>query len=244
MLVKVGLGLAACTFQNGGVSSLGAVKGGQQSIGGESAESSNLEPRSTSIYQAVTGDDVEDDRGYWDSLYNTERYVFGREPSVFLRSQLGVLPRGRVLDIAMGEGRNGVFLAKFGFEVEGVDLSDVALRKARRLARDQGVSIHTVLSDMSRFKIRHEYYTVILNINFLDRGIIPAIKQGLRPGGMVLFENPTVEQLRNPGGQGVRRDYLLEQGELRTLFSDLEILVYQESNDGKNAVAQLLARKR
>jgi len=200
--------------------------------------------QAASVYQALTGEDVEDDRGYWDSFYSTEQYVFGRDPSVFLRENLSRLPRGPVLDIAMGEGRNGVFMAKHGYEVEGVDLSDVALRKARLLARDQGVGIKTVLSDISRFRITPGKYSVILNINFLERSIIPSIKAGLRPGGVLVFENPTVEQLRNPGGQGVRRDYLLEVGELRKLFSDLELLEYREINDGKNAVAQLVARKK
>lgn len=243
MALVWGNGLVACSFPSWDTPSPGSAKGIRQPIGGDGGEELGRETRSASVYQAMTGEDVEDDRGYWDSLYNTEGYVFGREPSAFLRSQMGVLPKGKVLDIAMGEGRNGVFMAKSGFDVEGVDLSDVALRKARRLARDQGVVIHTVLSDISRFKIAQGAYAVILNINFLDRGIIPAIKKGLKPGGVVIFENPTVEQLRNPGGQGLRRDYLLEQGELRTLFSDMEVLVYQESNDGKNAVAQLLAKK-
>jgi tellurite methyltransferase len=235
--VAFGLSLPGCDFRPLG-------EGSPQESDQLSAEEDRRQSRAASVYQAVTGEDVEDDRGYWDSFYSTDQFVFGRDPSVFLREHLKRLPRGLVLDIAMGEGRNGVFLAKHGFDVEGVDLSDVALRKARVLARDQGVSIRTILSDVSRFKIAAGKYAVILNINFLERSIIPSIRNGLRPGGVVIFENPTVEQLRNPGGQGLRRDYLLEKGELKRLFSDLEVIDYRELNDGKNAVAQLIAKKR
>ena len=237
VLLTCGVSLLGCDSRPLGEGS--PQKGDQPSVEDERRQS-----RAASVYQAVTGEDVEDDRGYWDSFYSTDQYVFGRDPSAFLREHLKRLPRGLALDIAMGEGRNGVFLAKYGFDVEGVDLSDVALRKARLLARDQGVSIRTILSDVSRFKIAAGKYAVILNINFLERSIIPSIKNGLRQGGVVVFENPTVEQLRNPGGQGLRRDYLLEKGELRMLFSDLEVLDYRELNDGKNAVAQLIARKK
>ncbi len=195
------------------------------------------------LYQEVSGDEPEVGKGYWDNLYSTDQYVFGRDPSSFLRSHLDVIPLGRALDIGMGEGRNAVFLAKKGFEVEGVDLSEVALGKANRLARDQGVRIRTILSDVARFPIRPDVYSVILNINFLDRRILPSIRKGLRRGGVVVFENATTDQLRNPGGKDLRREYLLEPGELRRVFAGFEILVDQEVNDGKEAVARMIARK-
>lgn len=204
---------------------------------------SEVQPKGPNAYQLVTGDDADEHKGHWDSLYNTIGYVFGKEPAPFLRDHVSLLPPGKVLDIAMGEGRNAVFLAKKGFDVEGVDISEVAIRKAKRLARENGVRIRTVAADLHSYAIRPGAYDVILNINYLQRSLVPGIKKGLRKGGVVVYENATVDQLQNPSGQHARRDYLLEKGELRELFKDFEILVFRETNDGKEALASLIARK-
>jgi 2-polyprenyl-3-methyl-5-hydroxy-6-metoxy-1,4-benzoquinol methylase len=191
----------------------------------------------------VTGDDSEEDRRHWDRLFNTRSYVFGTEPAKFLLENVAKLPMGRVLDIAMSEGRNAVFLAKKGFSVDGVDYSEVALRKAKRLARDHLVSINTINADLNTYTIKPDTYDVIVNIDFLLRSLVPQIKRGLKRGGYVVFENATVEQLKNVKGQQIRRDMLLEKGELRELFKDFKIIVYRENNDGKSATASLIAQK-
>lgn len=203
-----------------------------------------VRPHGTNAYQMVTGDDSEEDRRQWDSFFSkTSGYIFGKEPIPFLREHIDLLPVGRALDLASAEGRHAVYLAKKGFSVEAVDISEVALRKARLLARENHVTITTVNADLHNYVIKPEKYDVILNIHYLQRSLIPQIKRGLKPGGVVVYENYTVDQLKNAVGQSIRRDYLLEKGELKTFFSDLEILVYRETNDGKDAVASLIARK-
>ncbi|MBC7691366.1 MAG: class I SAM-dependent methyltransferase [Methylotenera sp.] len=202
-----------------------------------------LKPKGTNAYQLVTGDDSEQDRTHWDALFNKTAYVFGKEPAPFLRTHIDKLPVGRALDIAMSEGRNAVYLAKKGFSVDGVDISEVALRKAKRLARENHVSINTINADLSHYTIKPESYQVIVNIQFFQRSLISQIKRGLKKGGVVVYENYTVDQLNNASGQGMRRDYVVEKGELKELFKDFEILVYKETNDGTDAVASLVARK-
>lgn len=201
-------------------------------------------PKGNKSYQLITGDDSSGERNRWDALFSsTNHYVFGKEPAEFVKKNVSRLPLGRVLDIAMGEGRNAVFLAKKGFEVEGVDFSPAALRKARRLAREHRVTIKTINADLLKYEIKQNYYDVILNIEFLERSLIPKIKKGLKEGGVIVFENHTVEQIKNKGGQSIPRNFLLNRGELKALFSDFEIILYREVNDGKNAMAQLIARK-
>ena len=200
-------------------------------------------PRGTSAFQMVTGQDGEEDRSQWDQLFNKDEYVYGTEPAMFLQDQIRLLPVGRALDIAMSEGRNAVFLARKGFVVDGVDYSEVALRKAQRLAKRNHVTVNTINADLNTYKIKPESYDVILNIQFLLRSLIPEIKAGLKHGGVVVFENYTLDHLKNPGGRGMRRDYLLAKGELKELFKDFEILVFRETNDGKEALASLIARK-
>ncbi|HTL11263.1 MAG TPA: methyltransferase domain-containing protein [Bdellovibrionota bacterium] len=203
----------------------------------------DLRPSAGNVYQRVTGDDSEEDRSHWDTLFSSQNYVFGKEPAEFLKKHVDLLPVGRALDIAMGEGRNAVYLAQKGFHVEGVDISEVAIRKARRLARERNVTLFTENADLKDYQIRPGYYDVILNIQYLQRSLVPQIIQGLRPGGVVVFENETVDQLQNPEGRSTPRDYLLEKGELRRMFGDLEVLVYEEVNDGHEAVARLIARR-
>lgn len=197
-----------------------------------------------SLFQKLTGDDPEDDRSRWDQLFSTQDYVFGKNPAAFLQQKIGEIPAGRALDIAMGEGRNAVFLAKKGFIVEGIDISEVATHKARLLARENGVEIQTRITDLQRYAIPPGQYHLIVNIQYLQRSLIPGIQAGLRKGGYVVFENPTTDELKRLPKQGLRRDYLLEPGELRRLFSDLEIVHYSEG-PGENGqiVARLLARK-
>ncbi len=207
---------------------------------------SETQPKGKSSYEMVTGEtgeDFEDTRKHWDSVYNTKSYIFGKEPAQILKESLKFAPVGRALDIAMGEGRNTVFLAKKGFSSEGVDISDVALRKARRLAAENHVQIKTILADLTRYQITPETYSVIVNIDYLQKTLIPQIKRGLKKGGVIVYENFTVDQLKNSQGQHVRREFLLSPGELKEMFKEFEILVYRETNSGKEAKAYLVARK-
>src|SRR5690554_5678315 len=82
----------------------------------------------------------------WDERYSTDDYVYGTEPNNFLREQaelIGEAPK-RVLCLADGEGRNGVYLAGFGHWVTSVDASSVGLRKAAQLAEEKGVALTTL----------------------------------------------------------------------------------------------------
>lgn len=193
----------------------------------------------------ITGDsEFADDRGAWDRTYNRKDYVFGKEPAAFLVQQVEKLPKGRVLDIAMGEGRHAVYLAKKGFQVEGVDISDVGIRKAQKLAAENGVKIKAVNADLNKYRIQPNSYSVILNFYYLQRSLFPQIVAGLKKGGVLVFETNTMDHLKNPAGKDYEKEYLLEAGELKRAFSELEILYYSETNDGKNAVASLVARKK
>ncbi len=87
-------------------------------------------------------------------------------------------------------------------------------------------------------------YDVVANFYYLQRDLTPKIKRALKPGGVVIYETFTVKQLEIPNAIGPKkRQYLLELGELRKMFEDFEILHSSETNDGRRAVASLIARK-
>ncbi len=193
-------------------------------------------------YQKLTGDDSDSDKSKWDMLYSKNKgYVFGKEPASSLVENLGMLPIGRALDLAMGEGRNAVFMAKKGFEVVGVDISEVAIRKARRLAKENKVHFKAVVADLTKYQIVPESFDVIMVFYYLQRSLNPAILRGLKPGGVLIFENNTKAQLKYD--KAASPEYLLGNDELKTMFKGLETLKYESVDDGKAAYALFIGRK-
>lgn len=126
----------------------------------------------------------------WDERYLTDEYVFGTQPNTFIAEILPLLPKGgRALDLATGEGRNGIFLAENGFEAEGVDMSAVGLQKAQRLAESKGVPFQTRQADLSTIPWPSEYYAVITSVfcHFTEpqrTEIMQKMLTSLQPGGM------------------------------------------------------------
>jgi len=122
-----------------------------------------------------------------------KEFALGKEPNPFLKKHIHLLPKGKALDIASGEGRNAVFLAQQGFEVDAVDISGKGLKKAQKLAREQGVKIKTFLVDLDQYQIEKERYDLIANFYYLKRRLIPRIKKGIKKGGRVVFETYLLE---------------------------------------------------
>lgn len=184
------------------------------------------------------------DKTIWDKRYETEAYIFGKEPVEFLREHIGLLPRGKALDIAMGEGRNAVFLARHGFEVQGCDISEAAIKKARELAKENKVAIHAFVADLETYQLPKDTYDVIACFYYLQRDLVPQMKAALKPGGVIMYETYTIEN-RERGFEGPKNeDYLLRPNELLHLFKDLKILYYREIVlNNKKAIASLIAKK-
>jgi 2-polyprenyl-3-methyl-5-hydroxy-6-metoxy-1,4-benzoquinol methylase len=167
----------------------------------------------------------------------------GFKPSQFLVDNIDLLPRGKVLDLAMGNGRNAIYLAKMGFEVEGVDISEEAVKNALRMAGKIGVNIRVKLADLEKdYHIPEYSYEVIICFNYLQRSLIPEIKQGLKSGGMVVYETFIVDQARF--GKPKNLDYLLKYNELLHMFQEFRCLRYREGIiENKRAIASIIAQK-
>ena len=187
------------------------------------------------------------DQTRWNKKYEGKEFALGKEPNPFLKKYLSLLPRGKALDIAAGEGRNAVFLATHGFEVDAVDISEKGLRKIRKLAKEAGVRVHTILSDLDVYPIEKKKYDLIVNFYFLRRSLLPRMKKGLKKGGKVIFETYTLEQ-KTLGTEGPKQaKYFLKPNELLWLFKDFRILFYREGifREGgrRKAVASLIAER-
>ena len=188
----------------------------------------------------------------WDERYRRPDYWAGREPVSFLRQALPFLPRGHALDLASGEGRNAVFLAQHGWRVTGVERSSAGIEKAVALAHTSGVQVvseaaahaagnlRLIQADLEQYQLPDSAFDVVTAFYYLQRSLFPAIRRALRPRGVLVYETYTIHQLEYPHGPRSPQ-HLLQPGELRDAFADLEILFYAESNAGR-AIASLLAR--
>lgn len=165
------------------------------------------------------------------------------QPSEFLVEVTGLLPCGRALDVAMGSGRNAVYLATLGFRVEGVDSSRKAIEEAMSFAQEKGVSIETRVEDLEKVPYFEERaYDLVICFNYLQRSLIPEMKKWVKPGGMLVHETFIVDQARF--GKPRNPDYLLRRNELLHIFRDFRVLRYREGILGrKKAVASILAQK-
>jgi len=188
------------------------------------------------------------DQKRWDERFGKKDFSLGKEPNPFLKKHIRLLPKGKALDIAAGEGRNAVFLAQHGFEVDAVDISEMGLKKAQKLAKGKRVKINTFLVDLDQYQIEKERYDLIVNFYFLKRRLIQRIKKGLKKGGRVIFETYPLEHRALGTGGPKQAKYFLKPNELLRLFNNFRILFYREGifREGgkKKAVASLIAEKR
>ncbi len=191
---------------------------------------------------------METDPERWDKRFGRKEFALGKGPNPFLKKHIFLLPKGKALDIATGEGRNAVFLAQNRFEVDAVDISQEGLKKARKLAREKGVKVNALLVDLDHYQIEEDRYDLIANFYFLKRRLIPKIRKGLRKGGRVIFETYILEHRTLGTGGPKQAKYFLKPNELLRLFKDFRILFYREGifREGgrRKAIASLIAEKR
>jgi tellurite methyltransferase len=173
----------------------------------------------------------------------TDIHENGSEPAQFLVQNIELLPKGRLLDVAMGSGRNAVYLAQMGFDVQGVDISPEAVSTTLELAQKADVTIKVQVADLEcGYHIEKAAYDVIICFNYLQRSLIPQIKDGLRRGGMVVYETFIIDQAKF--GKPKNPDHLLKHNELLDMFRDFRCLRYREGLiKGPKAIASIIAQK-
>lgn len=165
----------------------------------------------------------------WDERYNQQEYYYGTTPSAFLASVCDKIPAGRVLCLAEGEGRNAVFLAARGYQVTAVDGSAAGLRKAAQLAAAQQVRIATVCADLADFRFEAENWEGVVSCHC---HLPPAIRtplhrqvvKGLKPGGVLVLEGFSKEQLSYGTGGPPTLDLLFAMEELQMELAGLEFI--------------------
>ncbi len=163
------------------------------------------------------------DRIKWDEKYRQDETLLNKEePSRFVKRFATEARRGRAIDLACGGGRNSCYLARLGFSVEAIDLSQVAIEALKK--RCEGLHVKAIQADLDTFVPRPDAYDLAVMINFLDRSLIDRVARTLKVGAIFIVEtymaHPENEKRGNP-------DFLLSEGELPKLFGEaFEILGY------------------
>ncbi|MFE9172805.1 class I SAM-dependent methyltransferase [Streptomyces kebangsaanensis] len=159
------------------------------------------------------------DAAAWDERYRGTELVWSAAPNRFVEQELAALrPAGRAVDLAAGEGRNAVWLAERGWQVDAVDFSTVALEKAERLATERGVRLHTVRTDLMAWSPSEAAYglALIAYLHLPWQQMEHVLRQAARavgPGGTLLLVGHDTANLRHGHGgpQDPRVLYTAEQ---------------------------------
>lgn len=193
----------------------------------------------------------------WDERYGDAEYAYGKEPNDFLVKMIDQLPRGDILCLCDGEGRNGVYLAQQGCRVTSVDASSVGLAKAQKLAAERGVQITTQTANLADFHIQPDRWDGIVSIfchlpPVLRVQVHRQCVSGLRHGGIMLLEAYTPKQLEFKTGGPQVAEMTMTLSALRQELAGLNFNFAQECERdvqegkyhfGRGAVVQLLATR-
>jgi hypothetical protein len=167
---------------------------------------------------------------HWNSRFQAEKYVYGKEPNVFLSEMQKKLQlTGNALAIAEGEGRNAVFLAEQGMNVTAWDYASSGLEKTKRLAGERGVKVQTKLVDLQEAAWEHNYWDELVCIfghfpTELRETTLQGVKKAVKSGGYFITEVYSQHQI--PYNSGGPRDLglLYKPDEFLRTFNDWRIV--------------------
>ena len=195
----------------------------------------------------------------WNERFSGEDYVFGREPNEYLRAQAELFaPGSRVLCVADGEGRNSVWLARQGLQVEAFDVAQAGVAKARRLADEAEVSVAYHVAGCDEWAWAVDAYNIVVAVfvQFADpemrERLFANIVRALKPGGLLVLQGYTPKQLEYKAGGPGALSHLYTADLLRRAFASLQIveLVEYEAelregarHAGRSALVGLVARR-
>ncbi|MFO7857066.1 MAG: class I SAM-dependent methyltransferase [Paracoccaceae bacterium] len=202
-------------------------------------------------------DETPDPAARWTARYASPDYVYGETANDFLREKAHLIPPGPVLCVADGEGRNGVWLAERGHAVTSVDIAPTGIEKARRLARRRNVRLNAEVADMADYAIEPRAWSGIVWIfahlppPVRERALAASV-EGLAPGGVLLLEGYTPDQVGRGTGGPPDPALTFDPEALRPHLDGLEILHFGARerdvhegrlHTGRAAVVQAIARR-
>ncbi|HZJ27393.1 MAG TPA: class I SAM-dependent methyltransferase [Acidimicrobiia bacterium] len=195
------------------------------------------------------------DREDWNDRYRATELVWTADANRFVVAEVADLPPGRALDLAAGEGRNAIWLAERGWRTSAVDFSDVALDKARALAESRGVSLETIVADVTTYEAAPGAYDLVL-VAYLQLPeparsvVLRRATDAVAPGGTLLVIAHDRSNL--DGGYGGPQDptVLATPAEVAAALTDLDVVTAElvertvDTPDGPRVAVDHLVRAR
>lgn len=196
-------------------------------------------------------------REFWEERFGHTDYVYGTEPNDFFKSFIDGCQPGKLLLPAEGEGRNAVYAARRGWNVNAFDFSINARKKAMELAKRKGVNINYFVADLEFYELKEEQFDVIalIHIHFSPstrQYVHRKMMNSLKKGGFLIMEAFSKDQLRFKSGGPSNIDMLYSTDILKVDFAQMDIqnLYQQEINlnegefhKGKASVIRLVVMK-
>jgi tellurite methyltransferase len=184
--------------------------------------------------------------------WNARRRRDGFEPFPEIPSEWVVEHRellsghGRALDVACGEGRDALALARLGYDVDAIDVSDIAIDALRAAADQRALPICPRIVDLEREPLPDNTYDAVVCINYLQRDLFAQLERALRPGGLLIVETfgrAHIDEL----GADFNQAYVLERNELLRAFPGLHVVHYREGvtqrSGAPRGVASIVAQR-
>lgn len=196
-------------------------------------------------------------KNFWDKRYASEEYVYGTEANDFFAEELKKLKPGYILEAGAGEGRNAVFAASLGWDVMAVDQSEKAKEKTKALSNNQDIEIQYHLVNINDLDLHENSFDAISSI-FLHlepnnrKEFHKKVYDMLKPGGTLIMEAFSKEQLKYKTGGPGNPDMLYSEDMLKNDFKDFSELKTKtvekelkegEHHNGKASCIQVLAIK-
>ncbi|QQS35227.1 MAG: class I SAM-dependent methyltransferase [Ignavibacteriales bacterium] len=194
---------------------------------------------------------------FWNQRFGAEEYTYGTEPNIFFKESIDKLSPGKILLIGEGEGRNAVYAAKLGWEVDAVDFSTSAKFKAMKLAEQNNVKINYMISALDEFIPTKNYYDAV-GIIFVHLSPSLRVKVNqqlincLKPGGKILMEVFSKEQLGKTTGGPQDISMLYSIDDINKSFPDLKTILLKEEtvylsegkhHSGEGSVVRFIGQK-
>lgn len=171
-----------------------------------------------------------DSKTKWNAKYQQKLEQLEKlEPNPRLKKISYLLKGGTALDLACGLGENSVFLARLNYQVQAIDISEVAIQFVRKQAEFENLSIEPVVRNLSDWEGSNQAYDLVVITYYLDRTLLSKVKNLIKEKGYIFME--TFYQVPNRVNTGISVQYKLQPKELLEVFKDWNVLFFEENEE-------------
>lgn len=179
------------------------------------------------------------DRARWDTIFkqNAHKPFPAPDPLLLAYTPLALQKEDvRALDLCAGLGQNGLWLAEQGYATDIMDISRVALTRGRREMTIRNLrNVNMLQVDVDQLVLEHRVYDVVCVFRYLRRTLFQTLKNSIRSGGRIIYESYNMRYLTQV--PDFNRGFLFEPNELKAIFSEWQVLLYEELDDTSRIVA-------